>query len=328
MDQNNIALEFAKLVGEPINYQLPLPVELGEIADFYLADAGEHVWRFTTLDDDVDEIYNVDTTNGVITVVKRSPIGDTELTFKQLNSKLEYVLLSDVLENPDVNVLGRKKEAIARGLDKIELRLLCNAILTDPGVGAGGVPTGASIQEQTIPSGGDLYDVIIAAKQLIEDYGDNYILLAGTNVSKKIDTYDKDKAATFNYNVTLKDRLAKEGIKVVKIFGTVKYTGDSSATALLDANKFIMVARNSRITYGKPIAFVRRKLNPSLAAAMGITVDTAQRGYMAHPAPIMNNISSVASNLWAYGIAAYESIIFAILNPYAIVRSSDLTSIL
>ena len=324
----DVSLEIAKLIGEPINYQLPVPLEISEIADVHVVESYEHTWRCTTLDTDSDEIYDVDTTNGTMSVVKRSPIGDTELTFKQLNSKIEYVLLSDVIGKPDANVLARKKERISNGMDKLELRLILNAILTDPGVAAGGVPTGASIATQTIPSAGDLYDVIVAAKQAIEDYGDNFVLLAGTNVFNAIEVYDKAQAGSLNYNVNLPEKLAKVGIKVVKVFGTVKYTGDSSATALLDANKFVMVARNSRISNGKPIAFVRRKLDPQLAAAMGLTVENPQRAYMAVPSPVINDISGTTYNLLAYAVAGYESVIFALLNPYGIIKSADLSSIL
>ena len=329
MEQRDLSLEIAKLVGEPINYQLPIPVELGEMVDFAVAESYEHVWRFTTLDSDGDEILDVDTTNGTITVKKRSPLGDTELTFKQLNSQLEYVNLTDIIGKPDVNVLARKKEAISRGMDKTELRVILNAIISDPGVAAGGVPTGSSITTITPATGEDLYDVIIRAKQGIEDYGDDLLMLAGSNVKKALDTYDKEKAGTFNYNVTVNDMIAKQGIKVIKVIGTVKNTGDSGQTALLDANKFIMIARNSNIANGKPIVFVRRKLDAGVADGMGLSVEALkQRAYLAVPSPVINDINGTTYNLLAYAVAGYESVIFAICNPYAICKTSDLSALL
>ena len=67
-------LESAKLIGEPINESLPVPMAISEIADVYTAEAGEHVYRFDDLDTDDDQILDVNTTTGAITVVKISPV--------------------------------------------------------------------------------------------------------------------------------------------------------------------------------------------------------------------------------------------------------------
>jgi len=88
----NIVLEVSKLVGEPINKQLPVPVEISAIADVFTAEPGEKVWRYTAFDTSLDTVLAVDA-NGAITVVKRTPTGDAELTFDGLNSKLEYVTI-------------------------------------------------------------------------------------------------------------------------------------------------------------------------------------------------------------------------------------------
>lgn len=311
MDRN-IQLEISKLIGEPINPQLPVPVEIGAIADLDTADPGEKVFYFASEDTDVDEIYDVDA-NGAITVVKRTPLADTALTFKGVNSKLEYVLLESVLSSPDVNVLARKKGAISRGMDKLELRLILKAIM-DAG----------TITTITPTTGEDLYDVIIRAKHAIEDYGDNFILLVGSSVKEAIDTYDKDNAGTFNYSVGLVAKLKEIGIDVMKIFGKVKTTSDVAEAVLLDANKFILIARNSRIAQGKPLHFVRRRISPEIAKLMGADVDSAQRALVVNPTPV--NVSG--TNTLAYGVYGYESIIWAIKNIKAIVKSASLASIL
>ncbi len=305
--EKNVSLEVARLIGQPINDNLPVPVELGEIADTFTAEPGEKMWFYGSYDTDADEILQI-ASNGDITVVKRDPLSDTQLVFQGYNSQLEYVLVDAVVNNPDVQVLARKKARIAHGMDKTELRAMLKAMNDS-----------TAVQSVTKASGEDLYDVIMKAKHLVEDYGDNYILLAGSQVSEKLDTFDKDNAGTFNYNVTIKQMLANAGIKVVKIFGKVKNTGDSAEEVLLATKRFILVARNSRIAEGKPVIFVRRKLEGAIAKLMGAEVDKAQRALIVNPTPV--NVTG--TNKLAYAVYGYESVIQAIVNPLAIVKCTN-----
>ncbi len=336
----DIILELNKLIGEPINPSLPNPVEITTIADTDTAEAGEKVWRFDAYDTDADQILDVET-DGRITPQARTPLSDTQLTFKGLNSQLEYVLVDTVLGSPDTDVLGRKKERIAASMDKLELRMILNAILDGktPGMVGGTHALEDSILSASLASGDDLYDVILKMKHKIEDYGDNFAFLVGSTIKEKIDTFDKDYVGSFQYNVTLAAKLKELGIEVMKIFGTVKWTSyttglhnlsaggyadDSSATALLNATKCILIARNSRISQGKPIKFIRRKINAEIAKMMGAEVDKAQRALIIGATPV--NVAGV--NTLAYSVYGYESIIWAITNPYAICKSGDLSAYL
>ena len=329
-------LESAKLIGEPINESLPVPMAISEIADVYTAEAGEHVYRFDDLDTDDDQILDVNTTTGAITVVKISPVGDTELVFKHLNSKLQYVLVSAVLDSPDQSVLGRKKNRISASMDKLELRAILDAILsgTTPAVAGGTHDLEDAIAETALASGEDIYDYIVKMKHALEDYGDSYALLCGSGVKEAIDNYDKLQSEISNYNVNLPGKLRELGITVKKIFGTVKWTSrssgasgsddDTAVTALLNTNYCIMVARNSTIAEGKPIKFVRRKINPEIAKLMGADVDKAQRALLAIPTPVNNG----GTNAYAFGIYGAESLIWAITNPKCIKKSPTLSAII
>lgn len=303
--EGTVHLEIAKMIGQPIDENLPVPAPISAIADVFTAEPGEKVFTFSARDDDPDEVYDVDV-NGAMTVVKRDPLGDAQLTFKGLSSKLEYVLVDTVLSSVDIDVLGRKKNKIVRGMDKLELRLVLKAIMDS-----------SDVQSVTLGSTQDLYDVIQEAIHLVEDYGDNYVLLCGTTVKEKIDTYDKEKAGTHNYKVGLKEFLRESGVNVIKVFGKVKTTGDSVATRLMDADKFILIALDSTIAEGKPLAFVRRRISPDIARLMGANVETAERAIIANPTPVVVS----GTNTLAYGVAGYESIIWAILNPKAVVKS-------
>jgi len=308
--EKNFVLEIAKRVGEPIDPSLPVPVALSAVADTFTAEAGEKVWRYTQFDPNAgDVVLSVDA-NGVITPVKRTPTGDAELTFSGLNSKLEYVLIDDILSETDnTSVLARRKSSITRAMDKKEIKLIADALLAKT---AGYLP-GVNPHEYTVASADDLYDAIMGMKHLVEDYGDKFVLLVGTTVKEAIDTFDKDNAGTFNYNVTLSRKLREVGVEqVVKMFGQVD--SGSGAENIMDKKKMILVAKDSTIAEGKPIKFVRRKINADIAKLMGADVNEAQRALIVNPTPV--NISG--DNTLAYGIYGYESIVFTVTNPKAI----------
>jgi len=306
MDRN-YALEIAQLIGSPINTQLPVPVELSAIADTFTAQPGEKVYRFTNLDATADVVLDVST--GAIVTVKRDAVGDAEMTFKGLNSKLEYVLVDAVLASPDTDLLSRRRESITRAMDKKEVKLIVDAII------AGTAQYFPTVVPEDIGSGADLYDLIVAMKHKVEDYGDGYVLLCASDVKEAIDNYDKAINGSNVGGISLPAKLKELGIEVVKMYGKVSVAENEAEVAVMPAGKMILVAKNSRISEGKPIKFVRRLISPEIAKLMGATVDGAQRATIVNPTPV--NLAGV--NYLAYGVYGYESIIFCITNPKCIV---------
>jgi hypothetical protein len=307
MDRDMV-LEIASLIGQPINIQLPVPVELQAIADTFVAKPGEKIWKFNALEQYADVILDVDVSTGAIVPKKRDPLGIVEITFKGLNSKLEYVLLDAVLASPDTDILSRRKESITRGMDKREMKIILDAIVA----GTATYMPGAELPFAYAKTGADLYDVLIGMKHALEDYGTDYVLLAGSRVKEAIDLYDKSNVQAFRYNVTLPAKLKELGIEVIKIYGKVSVDAtDTEATAyMLDPFKCIMVAKDSRIAEGKPIKFVRRQITPEIAKLMGAEVNEAQRAIVVNPVPV--NVGG--TNTLAYGVFGYESIIFSRFN--------------
>ena len=315
MDRN-FALEIAQLIGQPINTQLPVPVEIQAIADTFTAQPGEKVYRFTTLDTTADVVLNVNTSTGAIVTVKRDGVGDAEMTFQGLNSKLEYVLVDAVLASPDTDLLSRRKESITRAMDKREVYLIVDAILN--GDASGDNVYFPVVNAEELGSGADIYDVIVAMKHKVEDYGDGYVLLCASDIKEDIDNYDKAINATNVGGVSLPAKLKELGIEVIKMFGKVSSASNEAEVAIMPAGKMILIAKNSRMSEGKPIKFVRRLISPEIAKLMGATVDNAQRALIVNPTPV--NLAGV--NTLAYGIYGYESIIFCITNPKMIVTAS------
>ena len=324
----NLDLDIAKLIGPPINTQLPVPVQLTDIADVFIAEAGEHVWRLKDLDKNADTVLNIGG-NGVITPIKRTPLQDVLLSFTGLSSMMDYVLVQDVLNSVDTRALARRKEAITRGMDKRELKLILDALLTPTANEFPANEVGGYVVP--VASGDDMYDVFMKAKHGVEDYGDQFSALCGSTVKEKIDTYDKDNATAFQYKVTanggLRASLAAVDIAVRKVFGKVASTATEVEELLLDKKKFVLVAKDSTIADGKPIQFVRRNINAQIAAQMGANVDNTQRALIVGKVPLPLEIAGDTNLVLGYSVFGFESIVMAVKNPKAI-ATADLTSIL
>jgi len=312
MDKNFV-LEIASLIGEVINTQLPVPVELAAIADVLTADPGEKVWKYSATEDTADVILAVDASTGEITVKQRDAVDITEISFSGLNSKLEYVLVDAVLGAADTDLLSRRRESITRGMDKREVKIIVDAILNK----TGGALPGKEPFEVLPESPDDLYDVIVAMKHKVEDYGDGFVLLCASDVKEAIDNYDKAINAGNVGGISLPAKLKELGIEVIKMFGKVSEGASAGAedeVKMMEDGKMILVAKNSRLHEGKPIKFVRRRISPDIAKLMGADVDKAQRATIVNPTPVLVG----GTNTLAYGIYGYESVVFAITNPYAL----------
>jgi hypothetical protein len=317
----DMVLEISQLIGQPINTQLPVAVEIAAIADILpMAKPGELVYKFSALDNTADTILDINA-NGTINVKKRSPVGYTLLEFKTLESQLEHVYIEDVLNSVDTDVFARRNASITRGMDKRELKTLIDALLDITNTMY--PESGVSANAITPSSGDDVYDILMEMKHAIEDYGDGYTLLCGSSVKSAIDLYKKAKSLTQNYNVDLLGDLAKMGFKIVKVFGKVADDTGETQDAVMNANKAILIATNSTIAEGKPIKFVRRQISPDIASLMGAKVDDAQRAIIVNPVPVIDS----GANKRAIGVYGLESFVAAIVNPLAI-STCDLTTIL
>jgi len=312
------ALEIAKSFGNVINTQLPAPMELQKIANLGLAEPGERVYTYKAYDTDAGEILSVDA-NGSITVVKKTPLNDSVLSFDGFQSKLEWVPIDVLLSSSDQSLIARRKRIMTDNLDKKEVKLVLDALVN----AASG--SFADNYIQTVAgqsSANDLYDVFYNMIEAVQDFGDGFELLLGVDVYKEYQKYDKVKAESHNYKVGLKQFLKDNNVNVTKVFGKVVVVDGNPAVRLLDSKTAILVSTNSRLpgAEGKPILFVRRKINADIAAKIGVSPDKAQRIVLEHPAPIQSD-----GNKFGVGVFAYEQIVTAVTNPKQIVVCVDAT---
>jgi hypothetical protein len=301
------AQEIGKIIGQPIDPNLPVPPVLNEIFDYDTAEPGEEVKIYTTEDTNAGDTITAVSTDGHIVNYKIDPQTPAVIPFTSVQSRLERVHVDAILNSPDQSVLARRKAAITRGLDKKIVKETLDLLLA------------VSSQEVVQGTGMDLYDLVIAMKHKIEDFGDNYILLVGTKVSEAIDVYDKVNATNFNYRIGLVETLKEKGIKVVKVYETAYFNFiDTTATGepetdnvkVLARDKMILVARDSNIQKGKPGVYIRRKISPAIAQMMGSDVDATFRASSVIPLPV--NLSG--NNTLAFGIHAFEQRVCALLN--------------
>lgn len=287
--ERNLGLEIAKVLHNPVDPNVPLAPALAAIVDFDTAMADEDVYKYTSEDTNAtDRIYTI--TGCTVTAVAVTPQTPALVSFTGLQSALEYICLDEIVGSKDDKVLGRRKAAIARAMNKKELKETLALIL------------GVASQEVLQGVGEDVYDVILKMRQKISDFGEDYVLLVGSGVFEKIEGYKKVNATNFNYDVDLMGDLLKN-ITVMKIVGS--FTVDGGAPELvLDSDKAILVARQSSIAEGRPLSYVRREIMPEQVQAFGGTVEgSAQRLIV----PVgFANINVGGDIKAAYGIYAYE----------------------
>ncbi len=299
------SVEIARIIGQPLDVNFPVSVELLEICNIQpVLPAGERAYVYTDAGDlnGVDTIY-ISGADGEIVPVKVELSGVTEIDFAYLQTKLEYVLVQELAESPDQLALARRKSSMSRAMDKEELKRCLALILSQNG------STGTNDQQVVRTTGEDIYDLIVAMVRKIENYATDYVLLAGTTAYREIEDYDKTMASgTFEYAVPIKQMLADRGIKLIRVFESVKLD-NSSDDPILAVDKLILVGRNSKIINGeKPIVFCRRAVRSIVNSG---TVDTQERALYVADVPTVIDTNKM---IHAYGVFSFESFTLALTN--------------
>ena len=299
MERQDVISKAYKLINEPIDPNLRCPVELADIVNYSESEPGTVVEYFASNAQDraITDLVTVDA-NGEIAYVKVGLKTTTALTFVGISSKLETVLIDEIMNSKDQGALAAKKNGIIRGMDNEEIKrilALCTAV-------AG--------QEVTADSDDDLLDMIIKMKQKISDYSTDYILLLASDVMDKYESYDKDNVGSFNYKMEIEKEVAKLGIKkVVKVLGQSRF--DASTASLITAGRAILIGRNSNLTEGRPIHFLRRKFSGEIAELSGAKEGAVRLINIANT-PIPINAGN--TNTLGYGVYGYESVIQVLTN--------------
>ena len=175
MERKDVIERAYQLINTPIDPELRCPLELVDVVNYKESEPGETVEYFASPAQDraITGFYSADAAGSIAYV--KVPLKTTlALTFVGLQSKLETILIDEILNSKDQGALAAKKDGIIRAMDNEEIRRilgLCLAVVS---------------QEVSKASGEDLLDVIIKMKQKVSDYATDYVLLVASDVMDAI----------------------------------------------------------------------------------------------------------------------------------------------
>ena len=307
MADRNVELAY-KLLNTPIDPNLRCPLELSEIANYVEGEMGETIHYFASPAQDrgVDVIYAANA-DGDLTAVKVPLKGVSALAYEGLQSNLDYVLITELLNSKDQGALAARKNGIIRAMDNEEVRRMLNLCFV-------------ASQEVTKDTGEDILDVIIKMKQKVSPYATDYILLVASDVMDSIERYDKENVTSFMYKMSILEEIEKLGIKkVVKILGNSGLAGGN--TPVLAAGKAILVGRDSSLTSSKPLSLVRAKFTGEVATNSSAAEGSVRLISVADAPTVIN---SNGKNTIGYGVYGFEGLIEVNLNYRAISWSDEI----
>ena len=294
------SLEIARILGEPKDPFKPYPELITRICDTDYADPDEYVYYFDVLAE-TDTIYT--TVASGVTQSNVSPDTPAAMTFVDIASPEYYVKITD-LASAKEKTLARKLKTIQRSLNAYENYYVLNLVNTAC------VSQGNTI-DLTSGTYAFTYENLISMLDLVKDYGDRAVLVAGTQIDKDIILWNW----TDNKYQSLKAAFEDLNIDVIRINQTV--TIDSVSTSVLSTSRAFLVATDTEV--GKPILFVRKRLNDIdlLGGVIKKSGEKPERLVFVSPNPI--TVTGTARYL-AVGMTGYEQIVAAVTNAYGIVR--------
>lgn len=294
-------LEIARILGEPRDPRKSFPDLVTAVAQTDTAAPEEYVYYYDVLLE-TDKVVTI-TGTGELSSEGVTPDSPTQFTFIDLASPEYYVRVTDLASAKEA-VLARKLRTINRALNGYEnnyiIRLANAAAVTS------GFQQGLETGETTFN-----YKSLIEMVQDVVDYGDNYILLVGSQIDTDMKLWDW----TDNKYASMIEAFKDLGIQKMRVSGNT--TIDGSSTAMLASTKAYLVARDTEV--GNPFLFVRKRLNDIdlLGGAIKENGEKPERLVFVSPNPISVTIGS-AKRLLAVGLTGYEEIVAACINPYAV----------
>ena len=295
-------LEIARIIGEPVDPRKPYTDVVSAVCELDTADPNEYVYYFDVLNE-TDIVYTI-TGTGAVTSTNVTPDSPALFTFIDVATPEYYVKITD-LANAKESTLARKLKTINRALNMYENKYIFD-LASAAAAGSG--------QAHTLTSGQMRfsYNDLITMVQDVVDYGDNYILLVGSEIDTDMKLWDWND----NKYHSMIEAFNDLGVEKVRM-GVGNITIDAnSPVRQLEANKAYLIARSTEM--GRPFLFVRKNLNDIdlLGAAIKQNGEKPQRLVFASPNPI--TASGGTSRYLAVGLTGYEQIVAACINQYGV----------
>jgi hypothetical protein len=299
---NYTPLEVARIIGEPLDPRKPYTEVVSAVSVVDTADPNEYVYYFDVANE-TDIVYTI-TSTGALTSLNVSPDTPTLFTFIDIATPEYYVKITDLASAKEAT-LARKLATINRAMNMYE-----NKYIFD--LASAAVST--SSHSNTLTSGQMRfsYNDLVSMVEDVVDYGDNYVLFAGSELDKDMMLWDWND----NKYSSMIEAFKNLGIQKIRM-GVGNVTIDANAPARqLAANTGYLIANSTES--GKPFLFVRKRLNDIdlLGAAIKQNGDRPERLVFASPNPIV--ASGGTTRYLAVGLTGYEEIVAACTNPYAV----------
>jgi len=306
-------LEVARIIGQPLDPRKPYPQIIEEVCEVDTAEPEDYLYYFDVLVE-TERVYVI-TATGAVTQEYVTLDTPAQLQFVDLASPEYYIKLTDYASRKE-DAIARKKRTINWALNSYEswrIIQLLDAASTTSG------------HLNTIESGYTRFNFaeLISMIEDVQDYGDNYVLIAGAKIDKDILLWDWNDNK-YQSMLAAWDRLNIKKIRM-SLAGSAQtfqyHTGTSGdvleTTSILGTKVAYLVARDNAGGLGKPLLFVRKKLDSvkNLGGVMSEDGTQPERLVFVSPNPI--TVTGTARYL-AIGLTGYEQIASAVTNPYAV----------
>jgi len=315
-------LEVARIIGEPKDPRRPYPKLVSSLCETDTADPEEYLYYFDCLVN--TEKVIVITASGAVTQENITPDTPVQISFTDLATPEYYVKITDYSRRKE-QVLARYNMTINRALNSYETYKVVTML--DACIDSGAVAPNVSSytgQDFTLGSGYTRFSFphVIDMLEAVQDYGDNYTLVTGSQCAKDIKLWNWNDNKYQSVSQAWDDLNIEEvRISLAGSAATFNYDDDGSggtvSTDILANNKAFLVAKDTEL--GKPLLFVRKNLD-SVKALGGIVSENGEmpeRLVFVSPNPI--TVTGTARYL-AVGITGYEQIAGAVKNPLAVAR--------
>jgi len=306
-------LEVARIIGQPLDPRKPYPEIVNECCETDTAQPDEYLYYFDVLVE-TEKVYVI-TSTGAVTQEYVTLDTPAQLSFVDLASPEYYIKLTDYASRKE-DVIARKKKTINWALNSYEswriIQLLDAACST-------------SGHTNTLESGFTRFNFaeLISMIEDVQDYGDDFLLIAGAKIDKDILLWDFND----DKNQSMLEAFERLNIKKIRmsLAGSAQtfqyHTGVSGdvieTTNILPIRVAYLVARDNAGGLGKPLLFVRKRLDSvaNLGGVMSEDGTQPERLVFVSPNPI--TVTGTARYL-AIGLTGYEQIASAVTNPYAV----------
>ncbi len=281
----------SKVVGEPIDPLKPYAPVIDAVAQSDTVAAGDDYLAYD-VDEDTKYVYLIDNSGHVTTqqVTLGTPTG---ATFYNAITREEKINLIDLL-TARFDVIGKKRAAVIRSLDAIEIQKVVALLNT-------GTP---SANRVLLATGETKFKVshLLDMKNLVQNYASKFVLVLGSQCAADMERWDYDED---KYHA-IADMVKAMNVESIRAFGSVTIGG--AATNLINTNKAYLVGVDG--VMGKPLS-VGRRILPDKFAVLGGEKDTQkQRMTIIRPA-LMTDGSNTDP---AMGISGFESFAAVLTN--------------